>query len=255
VPLRFQGYQALDPMNKIFVWEEFDSAEDYGMGVDTSDGIGKDRSCCELIRKGTLDRNDAQVAEFTSPYMNSIDLAPVCDCLGVLYSEYREERRRQLRMAIETKFNGEATQLELRKMGWANFHPWVRFDNKKLAVSSARKLGVFTVNWFRTMMLDYLIKILRDGLIDIHSPWLVNEMKTLEGSEDTQRLRAAYGGHDDRLMAVGFAWVSMHILEIRLNKLLSDRRQAALDAPLYPRYSPGAQGSDAAEESTLYAYE
>jgi hypothetical protein len=135
--------------------------------------------------------------------------------IGSYYSVKRQGMKQQPRMAIECKGNGEATQNELRKRGWSNFHQWVRYDSKKIRKSQASKLGVFTNYWFRTMMMDWIIKFLRDGWIDINSPWFVVEMEDLERGEDVQELKATYGGHDDRIMAMGIVLLSLYDTEIR----------------------------------------
>jgi len=74
IPLKFEGYNRIDPMGKLFIWEYPKNDEEYGFGVDTGEGIGLDRSVVEVIRKGTFTKNDAQVAEFCSPYINAHDL-------------------------------------------------------------------------------------------------------------------------------------------------------------------------------------
>lgn len=241
VPLKFQGYSGFDWTGKLFIYEMPEEDNEYGVGIDTSEGIGKDRTVMEVMRKGTMERNDAQVAEFASPYVNAFDLAPLAYALGRLYSvRYGMQPMRQAKMVIECKGNGEATQLELRKMGWSNFHQWVRYDSKRIRQNTASKLGWFTVSWSRSMMLDYLIKAVRDDALDINSPYFVDEMADLERDEFKQSLGATYGGFDDRIMAAGFVFFSLHILEIRGNQpILSRQRQAQEETGgFYPVYNP-----------------
>jgi hypothetical protein len=42
--------------------------------------------------------------------------------------------------------------------------------------------------------------MVRDGQLIVHSPELVNEMSTLQYNLDKQRIEAAEGKHDDRVM-------------------------------------------------------
>src|SRR5882672_1551936 len=170
IPLKFTGYSNFDPMGKLLLWEMPEEDETYGLGVDTSDGIGLDRSTIQVLRKGTPDRNDALIAEFASAYINAFDLWPLCLSLGTLYSPESSDRRiRQARIVVECKGNGESTQLELRKRGWANFHPWMRYDSKRLRPQDSHKLGWFTNYWSRAMMMDMLLKAVRDEWIDVYS--------------------------------------------------------------------------------------
>lgn len=247
VPLKFTGYNNFDPMGKFLLWEMPEEDETYGLGVDTSDGIGLDRSTIQVLRKGTPDRNDALVAEFASAYINAFDLWPLCLAVGTLYSPESSDRRiRQARIVIECKGNGESTQLELRKRGWGNFHPWIRYDSKRLRPQDAHKLGWFTNSWSRAMMMDMLLKAVRDEWIDVYSPYFVDEMADLERDEFRQSLAAAYGGNDDRIMAGGFVFFSLHALELKSGQpLIAAQRKARQASQAFdPVYVPGYQGAD-----------
>lgn len=251
VPLKWHGYPLDDGLAKIYIWEFPENGETFGLGVDTADGIGADRSVIEGLRAGTLDRNDAQVFEFASPYINSMDLWPFCMALGTLYSTVSKDgTRRQCRQAIECRNNGENCQLELRKHGWTNFHRWTRYDNKRLTATN--KLGWFTLQWSRDMLMDRMIKYLRDGWLDIRSPFFVDEMNDLERDEVRQKIKAEFGGNDDRWMALGIILISIHILEMRANrKEVAVERAAArqlADVPVL--YAPDCARSDLAEYSS-----
>lgn len=219
VPLRFQGMseEPRDGLNRIYVWEKPVPGETYGFGLDTGDGLGQDRTVLEGMRKAAPLQGvgDRQVVEFASEYLNAFDFWPLALTLGNWYAVTSGEHRRQPRMAIECKGNGETVQLELKKRGWSNFHPWVRYDNRKIEPGKAHKLGIYTNAWFRPLMMDMLVKWLRDGWIDIPSPWFIEEMESLERDWDRQDSRACYGAHDDRIMAIGFVLISLYGLEIR----------------------------------------
>jgi intein/homing endonuclease len=246
VPLKFRGYPNTDPNGKYFMWEMPEDDEYYGVGVDTGDGVGLDRSCLEVLRKGTLERNDAQVGEFVNPYINAFDLWSICMAVGSLYSTNVDGHRRQAKMVIDCLKNGESTQWELRKRGWTNFHLWVRFDNKRVQASKANKIGWFANSWARAMMMDYALKALRDQFVDINSPYFVDEMADLERDEFKQSLKAVFGGHDDRFVAFGQCFISLHIMEIRSNTIPTlSRRQALREAnQIDPVYQPGWQAND-----------
>jgi hypothetical protein len=214
-PVKWDGYSTDDGLGKVYIYEHPQDYENYGFGVDTSDGLGQDRSVIFGLRKGDFHRNDFQCCEYANPYINAFDLWPICMALGSYYSVKKDGMLHQPRMAIECKGNGEATQNELRKRGWTNFHMWVRYDTKRIRKAQANKLGIFTNYWFRTMMMDWIIKFLRDGWLDINSPWFIVEMEDLERGEEVQELKATYGGHDDRIMACGMVLLSLYDTEIR----------------------------------------
>lgn len=248
LPLYRTGYGAsMDFSHKIFIWEWPLEGEEYVLGVDTGDGIGADRSVVEVIRKGTAYRNDEQVAEFASAYINAYDFWAICMALGTLYTVPRDGGLRQPKIVAEVNRNGESVQLELRKRGWGNFHIWVRYDSKKMNQAQSTKLGWVTNSWSRPMCLDMLLKYIDAGWVNINSPWFVDEMSDLERSWDQQDLKAIHGGHDDRIMAMAIALFSAHVLEMRPGqRQIAEIRSASHSVNKrgateeeYARYLPG----------------
>jgi hypothetical protein len=217
IPLQFKGYSDTNPMLRLFVWEWPQEGKVYGVGVDTGDGVGLDRSVAEVWREASATEDDGQVAEFASDYIKANQLWPMSLALACFYSPRRPalQRHVQCRVAIECKGNGETVQHEMKKRGWSNFHPWLRYDNKKrVSPATAHKEGVFTNVWFRAQMMDMILTKIDEGTIDVKSPWLVEEMEALERDEYKQSLKAAFGEHDDRFMAAGFIIFSMHVLDV-----------------------------------------
>jgi hypothetical protein len=212
IPLKFDGYSAYDPMFKLFIWEMPEEGETYGIGVDTSDGIGQDWSVLEVLRLGNGYRNHGQCAEFASPYIKADQLWPMTLALSCFYSVWNEtaQRRTQCRVAVECRGNGEIVQSNLQARGWVNFHPWKKYDLKKpIADSKVHHVGVFTNVWFRSMMMDKLLTVIDEEALDIGSPWFVNELANLERDPDEVSARAAYNTHDDRVLGLGFVLFSL----------------------------------------------
>jgi hypothetical protein len=247
VPLKWHGASAFDPLGKLLVWKDWEPGYTFANGVDTAYGIGKDRSVIETLRSGTLDRNEEQVAEFASPYVNAADLAPIAYVMGSLYTGIDGNGRvKQCHQAIEVQANGEITQLQLRKMGWTEFHRWVRYDRKKINPARAERFGWATTGWSRALLMSWTIKYLRDGWVDVNSPWLVEEMQALVQDDYAQQLKAEYGEFDDRYMAFGIALVHLNMLSMRSGgHTIAEQRVAhrAMDDPDAPpeQYSYGRQ--------------
>jgi hypothetical protein len=230
VPLRWNGAAGFDPLGKLLIWRDWEPGYIYANGIDTAYGIGKDRSVIETLRKGTLERNDEQVAEFASPAVNAADLAPIAYIVGSLYSSIENGYVKQCHQAIEVQANGEITQLQLRKMGWKEFHHWVRYDRRRINPKKADRLGWATVSWSRALLMSWCIKYLRDGWVDINSPWFVEEMQALVQDDYQQQLKAEYGEYDDRFMAFGIALVHLHMLESRMGTRMIAEERVALRA-------------------------
>lgn len=213
VPLRRNPDGLDDPEGKIFIYEWPQSQQTYGLGADTGYGIGADRSALELLKKATLDTNSRQVAEFASSECSASDLTPFAYALGNLYTVKVGEDMRMPKLVVEVAANGETTQMALRKLGWDGpIHSWQgSYTRKRLDESKATRYGVFSVAWARSQVLDWLIKACRDYFVDIDSPWLIDEMSELCKDPQKQKIEAALGGHDDRLMALGWVFWSLHI--------------------------------------------
>lgn len=253
VPLRWGGYSSDSGLDKIYIYEMPEEGNTYGLGVDTSYGVGKDRTTLEGLRKGSPWRPAAQVFEFCSDKINAIDATPFCDALGTLYSvpDYMDQQiagavidkvigglsdfKRQPRMAIECKGNGDQTQLKLRYRGWSNFHPWQRIDNKKLDQSNYNKIGIYTTEWFRAGLLEFMTKMLRDMEIEIRSPFFCREMAHLEARGDRSKIEATAGEHDDRFFALGFIVISLYQHE--RNRIVSTSRPIVGKPPQARHYS------------------
>jgi hypothetical protein len=216
VPLRFQGWtyetdSKRGSVDKLYIFEPPMEGFEYGFGCDTGDGIDKDRTCIEGLRKWSLEGSSKQVVEFASGHLGALDVWPLLLALGTWYSvPNRHGYTQQPRMAIECRGKGDMPQLVLRLMGWHNFHLWNdgKIDARTLNLDKANKLGVFTNFYFRAAMIDHIVTSLRNGEIEICSPFFVREMRSLEGDEYLQQLRAGQGGHDDRIMALGFIHTS-----------------------------------------------
>lgn len=261
VPLRFDGWSLESDskkgsVDKIYVWEPPLEGFEYGFGCDTGDGIDKDSTCIEGIRKYSLEGPTKQVLEFSSGHLSALDVWPMLLAIGTWYSTPdRHGYVQQPRMAIECRGKGDVPQNILRLMNWRNFHMWNdrKIDDRQVKLSQATKMGVFTNFFFRAAMIEMVVKALRDGEIEICSPFFVKEMQSLEGDELEQQLRAGYGGKDDRIMALGFILKSLYTWDVnywRASKILAysgknpttlayDESLQQLIAPGEPRYGQG----------------
>jgi len=209
VPLKFEGYTVKD--GRFYVWLPPNVNDEFGMGVDTAYGVGEDETVCEVLKKATLLSGPEQAAEFASAYMSADTVWPIALAIATWYSP----TGRQCRATIECRGTGDGTQIAMRKHGWSNFHPWVHYDNRRIRPREGAKIGWYTNAATRQLLMDWIISALNDRWLVIHSPFFVNQMKALSRDEFKQSFRADYGGHDDRILALGMILVSMHILDVR----------------------------------------
>jgi len=243
-PLIHRGSAPFSPDGKIIIYEPPRPGKVYGLGVDTGYGIGKDRSVIEGLRKGDPQERAAQVFEFASNQLNSFVLWPICLALGTLYSTYQGDKLRQPKIVIEGAANGENVYNELKKRGWREFHNWVRYNRKRILESHANIQLWNTNSWSRPMMLDMLFDAVNSGWLDVNSPWFIEELGDLEVMEEKQKIAAAVGRYDDRIMALGIVLYSMHAMETKWQDLWRGRvdTEKPNPNPVYASYSVGAQG-------------
>lgn len=251
-PLQFDGYPSFDEGLKVLIYEWPEPSESYGVGVDTSEGVGQDNALIEILREATPSRYPGQVCEFASNYITAFQLWPITIALSCLYSTYRPSaaKRVQCRVAIECFANGKHVQHEMQKRGWSNFHPWKAVDNRKPTQDrNVNKIGVYTNQSFRSGMLDMLLTMLSEEAIDLPSPYLVQELTTLERMEGNKKVAAAADAHDDRVMALGFPLFSLHVGKSP-SKQFTRKRVDYVPSPddqikiNYPIWQPPEQGRD-----------
>lgn len=214
VPLQFNGYPSFDESMKLLVWEEPMDHHIYGLGNDCSEGLGQDNAIFQVMREATPYREPGQVAEWASNTTTAFQLWPLVMAVGCWYSTLSAQtgRRAQCRLAIESQSNGAALQNEIKKRGWTNFHPRMYNDSRKpRREGETAGIGVLMNHWFRTNMLDMLLTCLSEEAIDLPSPYLVQELTTLERAADTRKAKAAPDAYDDRVMALGIILFSLHM--------------------------------------------
>lgn len=215
VPVRFEGYSTFDETMKLLVWEPPADGHVYGVGIDCAEGVGQDNSTIEVLREATVTREPGQVAEWASNYVTAFQLWPLLCAVGTWYStpSPMDGIVRQCRLAIETWANGSAAQHELQKRGWLNFHPWMYAGDarKPKRPGETNKIGVMTNAWFRSSMQDMFLTCLGEEAIDLPSPYLIDELTTLERAVGVKKASAADDAHDDRFMGLGIVLFSLHM--------------------------------------------
>jgi hypothetical protein len=254
IPLKYEGVANTDPQGKIFIWELPQEGEEYAIGVDTGYGVQKDRTVVQVVRKATPFRDAEQVAEFASDSVNASEVWPWALVLGTMYSTYINGERRQAKMIVEAgsaSANGDMTVQDLFKRGWSNQHMQLKQGVRGMVATNQTtpSWGWKTTEATRGPMLDFLVKALRDGWLQVNSPWFIYEMGELIRHEKKERLEASEGGHDDRLMALGIAFYSLHQSEIyrSANPVWQQRVAKAATDHIYPVYE-GPSGFQATDE-------
>lgn len=212
VEVNFNGWDNFDPTNKILIWEWPMEGFEYGLSLDTSDGLGRNVSndaIIEVIRKGTVQFKDKQVCEFASPEIPQSMFWPWILCLATLYSP-----NEQLLYTPEINKGTEClTAMEQR--GWGNI--FSNYDSAKLAqgVIQGTKFGFETNPRNRNALINHMNSFIMGNWCEIYSLPLIVELKDLEkkrtvnpviGSQNEKIL----GKVDNRFMAFGIGLYALH---------------------------------------------
>lgn len=248
-PLVEEGWPDADPEGKLFVWEWPKMGEEYGIGIDPSEGVDQDWSVITVVKRATPEHPDVQVAEWASRQVGPHDLWAWAWCLGHVYTTQRRQGGwREPRIVVETNIAaGDAVQAELLKRGWGTFHQ--QMDLTKLGSRGKGRgpkarldaIGWRTTRANRPKLISLARKMVRDGTFQVKSPWLAKSLSDLEYNVDKARIEATQGKHDDHFFAAGLILTSWYDPEIygSLPSAWKGERDWQAALKVRPRYNGG----------------
>lgn len=236
VPVKFEGWDKLDPKNKVLIFEHSKDEFEYGIAVDPSDGLGERQSndaAIEVIRKGTVEHNDKQVCEFTSPEIPQLQLWPFIMAIATYFSPVDQSL-----LTIEIN-KGEDAQNAMIARGWYNL--FLRKDSTVVSENqnSVRRFGFYTSSRSREALVSHLNSFIKGKWIDINSVKLVEELKDLKKLRlMSNRIKEA-GDCDNRFIALGMCLYALHRDEDREFPMWEKRAKQnnnRVIIPTYPNY-------------------
>jgi len=193
--------------DKCVVWQPpLPGKYTYVISADVGEGIGSDRSVAEVIRLGTVESPEEQVAEFVSDSIDPIDFAGVIDSMGRFYAD---DTNTPALCAVEVNNHGLATQRELsRHLGYENFYIWQVEDSADPTRRFTNRVGFYTNRSTRPALIQLFVKKVKSvdpntGLPDfkINSPFLLEELRSFQTLGALYDAEAEEGSHDDAIMA------------------------------------------------------
>lgn len=195
-------------LNLFQVWEFPLRGYQYILGVDVSDGLGLDRSVIDVLRMGTMEREEEQVAQFITDSLKPRELAFVVDAIGHLYCD---DEGFEALAAIETNNHGLSTQDTLQlHLGYRHFYQWEVADAFDPSARFTKKIGWFTSSRTRPMLLDHLYEATttRDPLtgrfdLQVNSHFTLADMATFVSDGGLALAEAGANGYDDCVMGLG----------------------------------------------------
>lgn len=199
----------IEPWNgRLMVWHPPQRGEEYCLGIDTSEGVRKDRSVCEVFLKGNLVHPDIQVAEFACDFMDPVDFAHIVNTIGRFYCD---PDGTEAFCTIETNNPAGSSVLNtLRsKLDYTNL--FIRKDYEKRENLYTTKYGWHTTRYNRGLIIARGLHALQYGDLVLNSPYLLDEMSDFESNHDMAQAKVKTGkGHDDRVMAMLIGYFGGH---------------------------------------------
>jgi len=224
IPLKDERLRFTNPLDVdriLLIFHHPRPGVSYSIGVDTSEGKGQDSTAINVWALGDKGRPDIQVAEYASPHVNHVEAFAFILAIAAFYGKFMEQgvtRWREPYVSIEqVQAVGDTAQLQMRKMGYSNFHRFVRYDSKKIRKARANKMGWYTYGWSRALLIGNFVHAAQSGWAEINSPWLIDEMKHFEvhiTKSGKERLEHEEDMHDDRIFSSAEAIFCPHDMDV-----------------------------------------
>ena len=207
---------------RLLMWEAPEPGELYALGVDPAEGVGGDRSVCEVIKVGNLVHPDVQVAEFACDFLDPVDFASVVKAIGQLYRDSHGEEA-LCTLEINAPCGQSAIQVLQGKLGYSNLFIWKRYDRIRNIMTNS--YGWWTNRTTRPMIIARGLHAFGYGDLLINSTFLLGEMQDFEREHHMARASAKRGKHDDRLMAMLIGYWGAHDEEWMAGEDVAEERR------------------------------
>lgn len=172
-----------------FMYQFPKSGERYYIGVDTSEGLGKDYSTCIV-----LDKEGQEVAMFKNNKIKPYEFAEIVNTLGHYYNKAY--------LVVEKASGGHSVIERLRYtfkyMNMCKYKSYDQFNRVQW------QIGFDTNSKTKSLIINDLREMFEKGQLLLHSQEILEEMKVFE-IKDNGSMSAMAGYHDDLLMALALA--------------------------------------------------
>jgi hypothetical protein len=203
-------------MNKLFVWLPPEPGYRYAIGIRTGTGIGIGTTVISVSRRArNVQECDEQAAEFRSNDVSHVEAFPFAMAIAAYYAKFTADLQGKLSqpyVAIEqVESVGDTVYMQMRKLGYRNFHKMTRYDSKAtdMQQSKRRKVGWFSYAWSSPIYTDTFVLIVRNGWFKVNSPFTIFEMDKWEAHVKGEGGKVKYmnteGVSDAGLLAAALA--------------------------------------------------
>ena len=162
-----------DVNGMLLVFEQFDAAGEYFIGADVGGGLGLSNSVAHVLKAGTLDTPDVQVAEWASNYHSPTEFAHVLNTLGNAY--WNREMELPACLNVEMNNYGHTTlALLVEQLDYMNLY--THLDPAKLNRKYNPQFGTNVTPKTRVPLVMLGESRLKSGQWEVYSPYFIGEM-------------------------------------------------------------------------------
>lgn len=157
----------------LLVFEPYDKQAQYFIGADVGGGMGLSNSVAHVLKAGTLDTPDIQVAEWASNQHSPTEFAHILNCLGQEYWDYEMDLPATLN--VEMNNYGHTTiALLVDQLDYMNLYQ--NIDVTKVNRTGGPQWGMNVTPKTRVPLVMLGESRLKSGQWEVWSPYFIQEM-------------------------------------------------------------------------------
>lgn len=203
----------------------------FGMGVDSSTGIGHDSSVISVTQIGDGAIPDVQAAEWRSRWVGHVEIFAFALPIALYFTKDAKDMTKYPMVGIEQIASvGDTCQKEMKRLGYpaGRFFNFGRYDSKRLK-QPTNKQGWFTTGWSRPILIDTFVYCVKNGWYILNSPWTIEECREFQVHFTTAhkvKLEHSDETNDDGIFASAISTFILHDTDT-----LADRSKKQYRAP------------------------
>ncbi len=210
--------------------------QDYGVGADSSTGLGYDYSAINVTQKGVGAMPDVQCAEWRSRWVGHVDIfafaLPICLFFRASPNDFLSYPLFAIEQLVSV---GDTCQKEMKRLGYptGRFFDWGRYDTRKLK-QVTNKQGWYTTTWSRPMLIDTYVYCVKNGWYVLNSPWTIEDCREFEvhrTSTGRAKLEHSDDSNDDAIFAGAISTFIIHDRDTLADRSKVQRRVIESDLP------------------------
>ena len=157
----------------LLVFEPYDPHGEYFIGADVGGGLGLSNSVAHVLKAGTLDTPDIQVAEWASNYHSPTEFAHILNSLGNEY--WNREMEMPATLNVEMNNYGHTTlAILVEQLDYMNLY--THLDPTKIARKYNPQFGTNVTPKTRVPLVMLGESRLKSGQWEVYSPYFIGEM-------------------------------------------------------------------------------